>query len=150
MICVIQRVTQANVTVQDRVISQIAQGMLVLLAIQPNDTQQDITWMARKLTTLRIFPKEAKNFDLDVKESNSSILLVSNFTIAADATKGRRPSLSGALDPKAAEIIFNQLIQAIKGTGTNIQTGQFGADMKINLTNDGPVTFLLDSHEKPQ
>lgn len=148
MICVIQRVTQASVTVEGNIVGQIGQGMLVLAAVHSADEPRDVTWTAQKLTSLRIFSDGQRNFEQDVKQIGGSILLVSNFTVAADARKGRRPSLSAAADPVAGREKFDQLVAAARSLGVNTQIGQFGADMQIALVNDGPVTFILNSREK--
>jgi D-tyrosyl-tRNA(Tyr) deacylase len=148
MICVIQRVSEANVAVAGQIISQIGPGMLVLAAVHATDTDDDIDWTARKLTSLRIFGRGDRNFDLDVKEIGGSILLVSNFTVAADARKGRRPSLDAAASPEVGREKFDQLVAVVKSLGVSTQTGEFGADMKVSLVNDGPVTFVLDSRER--
>jgi D-tyrosyl-tRNA(Tyr) deacylase len=104
--------------------------------------------MSAKLAALRIFPREDRNFDLDVLQIDGSILRISNFTVAADAQKGRRPSLAAAADPATARVRFDRLVQALRDSQIDVQTGVFGADMQVNLTNDGPVTFLLDSRIK--
>lgn len=148
MICVIQRVSQASVAVDGQIIGQIGQGMLVLAAVHAADLADDAAWTARKLAGLRIFAGGGGNFDRDVKEIGGSILLISNFTVAADARKGRRPSLSGAADPVAGREKFDQLVAAVRALGVNAEIGQFGADMKIALVNEGPVTFILNSRER--
>jgi D-aminoacyl-tRNA deacylase len=148
MICVIQRVSQASVTVDGQIVGQIGQGMLVLVAVQTIDVTEDVDWTARKLASLRIFAEGEQNFDRDVKEIGGSILLVSNFTVAADLRKGRRPSLAGAADPVVGREKFDQLVATVRALGVNTQTGQFGAEMKITLVNAGPVTFILNSREK--
>ena len=103
--------------------------------------------MARKLVELRLFPGGDRNFDQDVKQIGGSILLVSNFTVAADARKGRRPSLDAAADPAVGRTRFDELVAAVSATGVAVQTGEFGAHMIVTLANDGPVTFLLDSRD---
>jgi len=148
MICVIQRVSQASATVDGQIVGQIDQGMLVLAAVHATDSAEDVAWTARKLASLRIFAEGERNFDRDVQEIGGSILLVSNFTVAADARKGRRPSLAGAAEPAAGREKFDQLVAAVRALGVNVQIGQFGADMKIALINDGPVTFIINSREK--
>ncbi len=145
MICVVQRVTEAAVLVEGQTIGQIARGTAVLLAIHQTDTDPDVAWMCQKLAGLRIFPNGDRNFDLDVSQIGGSILLISNFTVAADAQKGRRPSLAAAAEPAAANVLFEKLVQSLHEAKINVQTGQFGANMQVKLTNDGPVTFLLDS-----
>ncbi len=148
MICVIQRVSQASVTVDGQIVGQIGLGMLVLAAVHSADLAEDVAWTARKLASLRIFAGSGGNFDRDVKEIGGSILLISNFTVAADARKGRRPSLSGAADPAAGREKFDQLVAAVRALGVNVDIGRFGADMKIALVNEGPVTFVLNSRER--
>jgi D-tyrosyl-tRNA(Tyr) deacylase len=148
MICVIQRVSEASVAVGGKVISQIGAGMVVLAAVHASDTDEDIEWTARKLASLRIFAREDRNFDLDVKEIGGAILLVSNFTVAADARKGRRPSLDAAASPEVGRQKFDRLVAAVRAAGVDVQTGEFGADMKVSLVNEGPVTFLVDSRER--
>jgi D-tyrosyl-tRNA(Tyr) deacylase len=150
MICVIQRVTEASVSVNGRIVGQIQTGMLVLAAVHKTDLDEDIDWTARKLASLRIFSKEERNFDPDVTQIGGAILLVSNFTVAADAKKGRRPSLDAAADPVAGRAGFEKLVQSVRAVGVRVDTGEFGADMKVSLVNDGPVTFLLDSRERAE
>jgi D-tyrosyl-tRNA(Tyr) deacylase len=148
MICVIQRVTQAAVRVDDRVVGEIGAGMLVLACVHATDVEDDWTWTARKLTSLRIFAQGEKNFELDVKQSGGSILLVSNFTLAGETAKGRRPSLSAAAGPEKGKEGFERLLAAVRAEIPGMQCGQFGADMKVALLNDGPVTFIIDSRQK--
>ena len=147
MICVVQRVSSASVTVGEDVVGQIAAGMLVLAAVQHDDTEADVFWTASKLCGLRIFRNEDKYFDFDVKEAGGSVLLVSNFTVAASTRRGRRPSLDGAATPELGHRLFDQLIREVRAAGLTVATGQFGAEMKVQLVNDGPVTFLVDSRE---
>jgi D-tyrosyl-tRNA(Tyr) deacylase len=147
MISVIQRVLEAKVVVDSEVVGAISHGMLVLAAVERDDTPADVEWTANKLVALRIFKNADKAFDLDVKQSGGSILLVSNFTVAAETRKGRRPSLDNAASPEKGRQLFDQLVDALKRLDVPVQTGQFGADMQVTLTNDGPVTFLLKSKE---
>jgi D-tyrosyl-tRNA(Tyr) deacylase len=147
MICVVQRVSQASVAVGGQIVAGIQQGMVVLAAVHATDQDHDVAWTANKLAGLRIFANGQRNFDRDVKEIGGSILLVSNFTVAADARKGRRPSLDSAADPRLGREKFDQLVAAVRALGVNVETGQFGADMQVALVNDGPVTFLLDSRQ---
>ena len=143
MIVVIQRVLQASVLVEGQTIGQIGPGMLVLAAVQPGDGESQLTWMANKIASLRIFRNAEKHFDVDVKQINGSILLVSQFTLAADASQGRRPSFSGAMPPTEAEKLFARFVELVAATGVPVQTGKFAADMKVSLINDGPATFIL-------
>jgi D-tyrosyl-tRNA(Tyr) deacylase len=145
MISVIQRVLEAKVIVDSQPVGAITHGMLVLAAVEKDDTLADVEWTASKLVALRIFANGDKSFDLDVKQSGGAILLVSNFTVAAETRKGRRPSLDNAASPDKGRELFDQLVAAVQSLGVPVQTGQFGADMQVTLTNDGPVTFLLQS-----
>jgi len=148
MICVIQRVSAATVAVQGRAVGQISRGLVVLAAVHRQDTADDINWTARKLAGLRVFPRDQQNFDQDVTQIGGSILLVSNFTIAADCRKGRRPTLEAAADPATGQARFDELVAATRALGVSVQTGQFGADMQVSLINDGPVTMVLDSRAR--
>ena len=149
MIACIQRVTEAKVTVANATVGAISHGLLVLAALQTGDTDTQLDWVARKLPTMRIFrsPDGTKHFDLDVTQVNGGILLVSQFTLAADTSQSRRPSLSGAMPPAEAEAAFERFVSKVRAAApnTNIQTGRFAADMRVHLINDGPVTFLLDT-----
>jgi D-tyrosyl-tRNA(Tyr) deacylase len=145
MITVVQRVAEAKVTVAGQVVGAIGPGVLALAAVVRGDTDKDIGWTAAKLVALRIFRSDGKHFDKDVKEIGGSILLVSNFTVAASARQGRRPSLDRAAEPAVAEAMFARLVDATRAQGVTVATGQFAADMKVSLVNDGPATFILDS-----
>ena len=143
MIAVIQRVLEASVKVDNQIIGQIGPGLLVLAAIQPTDTEKELSWMANKIVTLRIFRNAEKHFDIDVQQIGGSMLLVSQFTLAADASQGRRPSFIGAAKPEDAEKLFARFVEIVAATGIPVQTGKFAADMKVSLVNDGPATFIL-------
>lgn len=147
MKCVVQRVQRASVQVDEQVVGSIEHGLLVLAGIAHDDTDADLRWTADKLATLRIFPFEEKHFELNVREVGGAVLLVSNFTVCAQARKGRRPSLDGAAPPEQARALFDRFVAAMIQTGIPIQTGQFAAPMQVALVNDGPATFLLDSAE---
>jgi D-tyrosyl-tRNA(Tyr) deacylase len=145
MIAVIQRVTEARVVVAGETVGQIGSGMLALVAVHADDTAEDVQWMAGKLTALRIFRNGDKHFDQDIRQINGGILLVSNFTVAAQTRKGRRPSLDAAASPELGAKLFDELVRAVQATEIPTATGRFGADMKVSLTNDGPVTFIVNS-----
>jgi D-aminoacyl-tRNA deacylase len=145
MICVIQRVDRASVSVDGQIVGQIGRGLMVLAAVHKTDTPADIDWTAQKLAGLRIFPTDKGNFDQDVTQVGGAILLVSNFTVAAETRKGRRPSLDAAASPAVGKEKFDALVVAVAALGVKVETGRFGADMKVELVNDGPATFLLDS-----
>ena len=143
MRAVVQRVLKASVTISGREISAIAQGMLVLIGVGPEDNAGDVQYIAEKLSGLRIFTDPAGKMNLSLSEINGEILAV--FTLYGDARKGRRPSFSGAAPPEKAELLYEELLKRLKQSGLNVKAGVFGADMQISLINDGPVTFLLDS-----
>lgn len=146
MRAVLQRVSEAHVTIQEKIIGQISRGLLVLLGISAEDDESDIDWLIRKMTQLRIFEDEAGKMNLSLKEIDGALLVVSQFTLLADTKKGNRPSFQRAAKPEDAMRIYEkflaQLGQAFTGP---IATGQFGANMQVSLLNDGPVTILLDS-----
>ena len=148
MIAVIQRVLEASVKVDGQIVGQIGPGLIVLASIQPGDNEKELSWMAGKICTLRIFRNGEKHFDVDVQQTGGGILLVSQFTLAADATQGRRPSFIGAAKPDEAEKLFARFVEIVRATDVPVQTGQFAADMKVSLINDGPATFILESPVK--
>jgi len=146
MITIVQRVSEARVTVAGEVVGSIGPGLLALAAVVRGDTDKDIDWTAAKLAVLRVFRSGEKHFDKDVKEiAGGSILLVSNFTVAASTRQGRRPSLDRAAEPAVAQAMFAKLVEATRAQGVPVATGKFAADMKVALVNDGPATFILDS-----
>jgi D-tyrosyl-tRNA(Tyr) deacylase len=145
MIAVVQRVTTAQLRVDGRIVGRIEAGLLALVAVTKSDGETDVAWMARKLAGLRIFRKDDKHFDLDVAQIGGKILLVSNFTVAAATRQGRRPSFEAAAEPLIGRKWFDALVAAIRAAGVPVETGEFGADMQVELTNDGPVTVLMDS-----
>jgi D-tyrosyl-tRNA(Tyr) deacylase len=147
MIAVIQRVTEASVTVGNETVGQIGPGLVALVAVTKDDTNADLKWMARKLTELRTFRNNDKHFDLDVRSAGGSILLVSNFTLAGATLQGRRPAFDTAADAEKGAADFATLVQLVRDTGVPVQTGRFRADMSVNIINDGPVTLILDSRE---
>jgi len=150
MICVVQRVLQAKVVVEGQTIGEIGPGMVVLASIERDDSREFLKRMAAKLATLRIFRSAdgSKHFDQDVTQIGGAMLLISNFTVAADARKGRRPSLDRAADPVTGETLFAEFVEEVKSLGVKVATGKFGADMKIHLVNDGPATFIVQTDEQ--
>jgi D-tyrosyl-tRNA(Tyr) deacylase len=151
MICVVQRVERAAVRVAGEVVGQIGPGQLVLACVQRRDTERDVAWTAAKLVSLRIFSNAAgdKSFDRDVREIAGGILLVSQFTIAADTRQGRRPSFIDAAGGEMGQLLFDRLVAAVAAAGVPVATGKFGAEMKVELVNDGPATFLVESPTSP-
>ena len=147
MIAVVQRVTRASVTVGEEIVGQIGPGLVALVAVTKDDAESDLKWMARKLTELRIFGNADKHFDLDVRAAGGSILLVSNFTVAGALRQGRRPSFDTAADAEKGAADFATLTQLLRDSGVPVETGRFRADMTVNITNDGPVTLILDSSD---
>ncbi len=149
MIAVIQRVTQASVTIEGTVKGQIDQGLLILLGITHTDTDEDIQWLARKIIGLRIFSDEEGKMNLDLKSVHGNILLISQFTLFASTKKGNRPSYIDAARPEVAIPLYEKMIlQLEQESEQSIQTGEFGADMKVSLLNDGPVTIIIDSKNR--
>ncbi|MGH8023921.1 MAG: D-aminoacyl-tRNA deacylase [Limisphaerales bacterium] len=149
MRAVIQRVNRASVTVENVVRGGIGRGLLVLLAVEAVDTATDADWLSGKIVRLRIFPDDAGVMNLNVREIGGDILLVSQFTLYASTRQGNRPSYSRAADPREARPLYEAFVQRLNADfGKPIQTGQFGADMKVDLTNDGPVTIIIDSKLK--
>ena len=146
---VIQRVSSASVTIDGKVNGAIEKGLMVLVGIEDADNLEDIEWLAGKLVNLRIFDDEAGVMNCSVKEVNGDILLVSQFTLHASTKKGNRPSYIKASKPPIAVPLYEAMIAEIETQlGKEIQTGIFGADMKVSLINDGPVTILIDSKNK--
>lgn len=146
---VIQRVTSASVTIDGRKKSEISQGLLILLGIENNDTEEDISWLCKKIVNLRIFNDENNVMNCSVKDVNGDMLVVSQFTLYASTKKGNRPSYIRAAKPDTAIPIYEKFIQLLETeSGKSVQTGEFGADMKVALLNDGPVTILIDTKNK--
>jgi D-tyrosyl-tRNA(Tyr) deacylase len=146
MRAVIQWVSQAEVAIFGTVKSTIQNGLLVLLAIEESDTAQEIEWLSGKIVRLRIFNDEQGLMSRSLQETGGRILLVSQFTLFANTKKGNRPSFSRSARPEVAVPLYEQFIRRLtEELGRSIQTGEFGADMKVSLTNDGPVTIIIDS-----
>lgn len=146
---VLQRVSEASVTVEAAVTGAIGQGVLVLVGIEDADTDEDIQWLSNKIVNLRIFNDAAGVMNLGIKEMKGDILLVSQFTLHANTRKGNRPSYIKASKPDIAIPMYEKMIRQLEtDLGKKIQTGIFGADMKLRLLNDGPVTILMDSKNK--
>ncbi len=149
MIAVIQRVSEASVTIEGQIKGRIQQGFLVLLGITHTDTREDLEWLSKKIVGMRIFSDEEGKMNLDLKTVNGNILLISQFTLHASTKKGNRPSFIEAARPEVAIPLYEQMIQRLsEELGQPIQTGEFGADMKVALLNDGPVTIVIDSKNR--
>ena len=143
---VIQRVSSASVTIDSTIVAEIQKGLLVLVGIEDTDNQEDILWLSQKIANLRIFGDENDVMNLSVKDCNGEIIVVSQFTLQALTKKGNRPSYINAAKPAVAIPIYEEFILELgRELGKKVQTGMFGADMKVALVNDGPVTILIDS-----
>ena len=145
MRAVLQRVRRAKVTVSTEVAGEIAAGWLVLLGVAPADTRKDVDWLADKVANLRAFDDPDGKMNLAVQDVRGSVLVVSQFTLYGDCLKGRRPGFTGAAPPAVAEPLYEQFVEALKLLGVPVATGRFGADMQVELLNDGPVTFVIDT-----
>ena len=145
MRAVVQRVKSANVKIEDNIIGSIEQGILLLLGVEESDEEKDLDYMCEKVPNLRIFEDENGKMNKSLLDVEGSILVISQFTLLGDARKGRRPSFILAAQPDKAIPMYEKYIANMKGKGIYIQAGEFGADMKVELINDAPVTILLDS-----
>ena len=146
---VIQRVSEASVTVAGEVISKIGKGMMILLGIEDADTEEDIEWLCNKVTKLRIFSDENDAMNLDINQIEGSFLVVSQFTLHAMTKKGNRPSFIRAARPEKAIPLYEKFLERLASiSGRPVQCGQFGADMDVALINDGPVTIIIDTKDK--
>ena len=149
MIAVVQRVSAASVTIENTIKSSIASGLMVLLGIEDADNHEDIEWLASKIVNLRIFNDEQGVMNVSVKDSEGDILVVSQFTLHASIKKGNRPSYIKAAKPEIAIPLYESFVKVVQTTlGKEVKTGEFGADMKVSLVNDGPVTILIDTKNK--
>ena len=147
MRAVVQRVSRAAVTISGEKVGEIGRGLLVLLAVAPDDAQPQVDWLAEKIAGLRVFPDDAGKMNRDVTEAGGAMLIVSQFTLYGDCRKGRRPSFLGAAPPEVAIPLYEAFARAVRGLGVAVATGRFGADMQVELVNDGPVTLIIDSKE---
>ena len=148
MRAVVQRVSSASVTVAGQVIGAIDHGLVVLLGAGSGDGANDLTYLVDKIVNLRIFSDDAGKMNRSVLDVTGGVLVISQFTLYGDARQGRRPAFTGALEPVAARALYDQALTAIRNAGvTRVEAGEFGADMKVALVNDGPVTILLDSRK---
>jgi D-tyrosyl-tRNA(Tyr) deacylase len=145
MIGLLQRVSAASVSVEGETIGSIGRGLLVLVAVHRNDEEKDIARLAERLLGYRVFPDANERMNLSIREINGELLLVPQFTLAADTKKGTRPSFTGAADPKVGNDYFELLVAACRRELKTVETGKFGANMQVSLTNDGPVTFWLET-----
>jgi D-tyrosyl-tRNA(Tyr) deacylase len=145
MIGLLQRVTSASVTVDDEIIGQIDRGLLVFVAVCRDDTERDIARLAERILGYRVFPDASQRMNRSVADETLGLLLVPQFTLAADTNKGMRASFTKAADPAIGQVYFERLVSTCKLGLETVATGQFGADMQVQLVNDGPVTFWLET-----
>jgi D-tyrosyl-tRNA(Tyr) deacylase len=145
MISVVQRARSAHVIVGAQEVGRIGAGLLVLVGAVRDDGERDADCLAQRLATLRLFSDDEGRMNLSLRDIDGAVLVVSQFTLAADTRKGRRPSFARAMPPATAEGLVTRLVEGIRGHGLEVETGSFGAEMQVHLVNDGPVTLLLDS-----
>lgn len=142
---VVQRVTASSVVVEGKVVGQIGRGLLLLVGFAPSDTAAEISWMARKCLELRLFASgQSDRWQASVQEISGQLLVVSQFTLYGDCRKGRRPSFAAAAPPAQAAERYSQFVALLRQSGLTVETGQFGAEMQVQIENDGPVTLLLE------
>lgn len=145
---VLQRVSSAKVEIEQKIIGQIAQGLLLLVAFSDEDKDEDLSYMANKILNLRIFEDQAGKMNLSLLDIKGEILSVSQFTLYGDVRRGRRPSFTDAAQPAFAEDMYNKFNEILRESTLKVERGLFGGDMQVSLVNDGPVTILLDSQKK--
>lgn len=147
MKAVVQRVSRCSVTVDDRLVGSIGKGLLVLLGVADSDTEKELDYLADKIIGLRIFEDGQGKMNLSLQDVEGELLVVSQFTLFGDCKKGRRPSFTGAGKPEHANVLYERFLCRAEELGVQVQRGVFGADMKVELLNDGPVTLILDTDE---
>lgn len=147
MRAVVQRVSQAQVKIKQKVVSKINHGFLILLGVGPKDTQEDVSYLVKKISKLRIMADKNGLMNLSLDQVDGEILVVSQFTLYGEVKKGNRPSFIKAAKPKKGERLYNQFVSQLKKTGLTVKTGKFSAYMKVSLVNDGPVTIIIDTKE---
>jgi D-tyrosyl-tRNA(Tyr) deacylase len=144
----VQRVSRASVTVEGQTVADIKQGLVVLVGVGRDDSEDDAQYLAEKITNLRIFSDDSGKFNLSLLDIDGEVIIVSQFTLFASTRKGRRPSFTDAALPEKAEPLLNSLVRFIGATGVNVQTGRFQQYMLVEIHNDGPVTIMLDSQDR--
>ncbi len=148
MLAVVQRVREARVDVEERLVARIEQGLVVLIAVKTGDTEDDAAYIATKLATLRIFSDAADKMNLSVQDVGGALLVVSQFTLYGETRKGRRPSFTKSARPTEAEPLLAQVVSSLRERGIAVACGEFGAMMQLSLVNDGPVTIILNSEDR--
>ena len=141
---VVQRVSRASVRVEEETVGSIGPGLLVLVAFSSTDGDEELAWMTRKLIGLRVFPDDERRMNRSVREAGGSLLVVSQFTLYGDTSRGMRPSFTGAASPERAEGLYELFLEALRAEGVPVESGRFAAMMDVELVNDGPVTLILD------
>ncbi len=145
MLIVLQRVLKASVNIDDSIYSSIEKGFVALVGFQPDDNENDLSFMVRKILRIRIFDDENGALNQSISDINGDILLVPNFTLAADTTRGNRPGFSTAMPPNDAKVMFEKFVDDVSSLHASVSSGLFGADMQVSLINDGPITISLAS-----
>ena len=145
MVAVIQRCSKSSVAVDDEIIAQIESGLVVLLGVCNDDSIKDVDYIANKIVSLRIFNDQKGKMNLSINDTSRSVIIVSQFTLCANIKKGSRPSFLNAASPKIGEELYKHLISSLTKSGLNVQTGKFGSMMDVQLVNNGPATFIIDS-----
>ena len=148
MIAVLQRVTTGKVKIGDRIVGNIDNGLVILLGVHRDDKEEDIIFLADKVIGLRIFNDNNGKMNISLQDADGSVLVISQFTLCGDWLKGRRPSFTKAADRDKGKLLYDGFIDAVRSRGINVETGEFGAAMDVSLVNSGPVTFVLDSHDR--
>ena len=148
MIAVLQRVTTGKVKIGNRIIGDIGKGLVILLGVYRDDKEEDINFLTDKIIGLRIFNDSNGKMNISLQDVKGSVLVISQFTLCGDWRKGRRPSFTKAADPDKGKLLYNGFIDAVRSRGINVETGEFGAAMEVSLVNSGPVTFVLDTHDR--
>lgn len=143
MKAVIQRVNNASVAIDNKIYSSINKGMLILFCVEKGDTDEKLDWFTNKILSLRLFEDENSKMNRSIMDINGEILIVSQFTLAADCKKGTRPSFDNAEEPQRAKLLYEKLVKKLSDSNLTVKTGQFAAMMQVSLSNDGPVTFVL-------
>lgn len=147
MKAVIQKSGSAKVEIAEKIVGQIERGLVILIGITSDDSEQDIEYLAEKISNLRLFEKDGKYFETSLLETGKQALVISQFTLYADCKKGRRPDFNNAAKPEIAQPLYQKFVEKLKEKGLTVETGVFGADMDVTLTNTGPVTIILDSKQ---
>ncbi|MEQ6206277.1 D-aminoacyl-tRNA deacylase [Enterococcus mundtii] len=148
MRAVIQRVSQAAVSINEREVGRIDHGLLILLGVHDTDTQKDVNYLIKKIAQMRIFEDEQGKMNLSIEDVKGALLSISQFTLFADTKKGNRPSFIAAARPETAIPLYEAFNEGLRQRGITVETGEFGADMAVSLVNDGPVTIIIDSQNK--